>query len=57
MSKTIKLDSKGRFPLKDLEGLVDIDRVEFYTVKYNKNNTITLKLYDKKRKLIKPNAS
>ena len=56
MSKIIKLDSKGRFPLTELEGLIDIAKIESYSLKLNKDKTLTLKFYDKKRKLVRPNV-
>ena len=56
MGKTIKLDSKGRFSLKDIEDLIDTTKIEFYAVKLKKDKTIVLKFYDKKRKLVKPNV-
>lgn len=57
MSKIIKLDSKGRFPLQELEGFIDITKVDSYSVKLNKDKTLTLKFYDKKKKLVKINAT
>lgn len=56
MTKIIKLDSNGGFPLDLLSDLVDIEKVESYTFKVNKDETITLKLYDKKGKLVKPHV-
>lgn len=55
MTKTIKTDENGSFSLEDLIDLVDINKVKYYTVKHNKKeNCITLKLYDKNKKLIRP---
>ncbi len=56
MSKIIKLDNKGRFPLKELEDIMDITKIDSYTVKLNKDKTIILKFYDKKKKLVKTNV-
>lgn len=54
--KTIVLDSEGRIMLKQFEGLIDISSVAYYSIKKNKDKSLTLKFYDKKRKLVKPNG-
>ena len=54
MKKTIKTDENGLILLKDLEDMVDMAKVKYYRVVQNKDSTITLKLYDKKKKLVKP---
>jgi len=51
--KIISLDGWGRISLYEFIDLIDIDKVEFYSIKLNKNKTLTLKFYDKKRKLLK----
>ena len=57
MSKTvIRLNEQGKFPLSSVSGFVDILKVKYYSIKNNKDGTLTLKLYDKNRKLVKPNV-
>lgn len=54
MTKIIKVDENGSFPLKDLEDMVDITKVCSYRLKFNKDRVLTLKLYDKNGRLVKP---
>lgn len=56
MSKTVKVDDYGRIDLEVFRCFVDIDKVEFYQLKLNKDKSLILKLYDKKKKLVKPNV-
>jgi hypothetical protein len=56
MSKIITVNKDGSVYLKDFEKFLDISEVKFYNLKYNKDNTITLKFYDSKKKLVRPYA-
>lgn len=40
--------------LSAFRDLVNTAKVEFYTLKINKDKTLTIKFYDKGKKLIKP---
>ena len=54
MAKTIGINAFGFIDLYEFEDFVDIDMVHYYKFKVNKDKTLTLKFYDKKKKLIKP---
>jgi len=49
----IKVDQFGILELSQLSAMLDIEKVAFYSFRKNKNKTITLRLYDSKRKLIR----
>jgi predicted RNA-binding protein with RPS1 domain len=51
--KIVHLDEHGRLNLDDIRDLVDLKDAVYYRVKANKDKTITIKFYNKKRKLIK----
>jgi hypothetical protein len=53
MAKTV-FCKDGFLNLDDLKDIVDVNRVVYYTVKHRKDSTLVLKLYDKKKKLVKP---
>lgn len=53
--EVIKIDSWGRIPLYSFRDWVDIYKVEYYSIKINKDKTLTVKFYDKKRKKLKIN--
>jgi hypothetical protein len=53
-AKTIKVDEDGGIALSSFSNWIDTSKVEFYDIEHNKNKTITIKFYDKKKKLIKP---
>jgi hypothetical protein len=57
MSKIIKVDEYGRVPLENFSDLVDIDKVEYYSIKIKKDKSLSLKFYDKKKRVVKPNAA
>ena len=50
---TITVPKSGLIPLEALEKLIDISKVMYYDVK-EKNGIVTLKFYDKNKKLVKP---
>lgn len=54
MNKIIKVDRDGGVALNYFVDLLDVDRVKFYNVKLNKDKTLTVKFYDKNKKLVKP---
>jgi hypothetical protein len=54
MSKTIKVDEFGHVFLWDLRDLLDVRKIVYYSLKVNKNKTLSLKFYDKKKKLVRP---
>lgn len=56
MSKILSVNKDGTVYLKNFEKYLDINEVKFYNLKYNKDNSITLKFYDGKKKLVKPYA-
>ena len=55
MAKTIKttIEGDGFIPLDVFRSFVDVDSVHYYRLKVNKDKTITLKFYDKNKRLIK----
>ena len=56
MTKKVKVHKGGFVYLKDFEGLIDTDKVHSYTIKVNKDKTLTIKFYDDKKKVVKPNG-
>ena len=54
--KTISVKDGGFIDLGDFADIIDVEKVYSYTLKQNKDKTITVKLYDKKGKLVKPNV-
>lgn len=52
--KTINVDKDGFIFLSSFREWLDTSQVEFYSYKLNKDKTITLKFYNKKKKLVKP---
>lgn len=54
MGKKITVSPAGYIYLSDFDNMLDIDKVVFYRFKVNKDKTLTLKFYDKKKRLIKP---
>lgn len=54
MSNIVKTDSQGKIHLYDFVNFLDVHSVKFYCVKPNKDGTISIKFYDKNRKLVKP---
>ena len=54
VSKIITVDKDGIVLLSCFRDWLDISKVEFYNMKINKDKTITVKFYDKKKKLVKP---
>lgn len=51
---TIKVNEDGVIYLENLRMFVDIDRVVYYNIKHKKNGNLVIKLYDKKKKLVRP---
>lgn len=56
MAKIVTVDKLGRLDLEDFRELVNVDRIEFYSLKVKKDKTLILKFYDKKKRLVKPNG-
>jgi hypothetical protein len=54
-TKTITVDKDGIICLYSFRDFIDTSKVEFYELKLNKDKTLTLKFYDKNKKLVKPN--
>lgn len=51
---TIHVDKDGILMLSAFRDWIDTSKVAFYSMKLNKNKTVSLKFYDKKKKLVKP---
>lgn len=55
MNKVVKVHCEAGFVyLSEFSDIIDIAKVETYTVKHNKDKTIVIKFYDKNKKWIKP---
>jgi hypothetical protein len=56
MKVTLKQDANGEvyFDLNDLKDTYNIKRVAFYTVDANEIGGVTVKLYDKNKKIVHP---
>lgn len=52
--KTVTVDEKGQIDIQVFKDFVDISKVEYYNFKLNDDKTLSLTLYDKDKKLIKP---
>lgn len=50
----VKVQESGFVNLDDFKNLLDISLVVYYKITTKKNKTITLKFYDKDKKLVKP---
>ena len=50
----ITIQKDGMIPLSTFEKYLDISQIAWYTLKVNKDKTLTLKFYNKSKKLIKP---
>lgn len=55
MAKTITVQAGGFVNIEDFKEFIDINKIAYYEFKLGTNKTITLKFYDKKKKLIRPN--
>ena len=55
MSKTITVKDGGYLLVEDFKDFIDVDKIAYYALKHNKDGTLTIKFYDKKKKLIKVN--
>lgn len=53
--KTVTVEEGGFIPLEAFSDMIDTSKVEYYSLKANKDQTLTVKFYDKKKKLVKPN--
>ena len=56
MAKIIKVDKDGAVLLNDFSDVIDTAKVTYYSLKKNKDGTLGLKFYNKKKKLVKPHA-
>ena len=54
MSKTINVSTDGFLLIEDFSEWLDVAVVEFYSMHINDDSSITVKFYDKSKKLIKP---
>jgi hypothetical protein len=55
MAKTITVREGGFLLIEDFKDLVDVDKVVYYLVKYNKkDDSLLVRFYDAKRKLVRP---
>lgn len=52
----ITLDINGCVPISAFNQIVDVQKVAHYSLKMNKNGTLTLKFYDSNGKLVRPYA-
>ncbi len=55
--KMIKVLRGGFVPLKEFSDVVDIDKITTYSLKVNKDNSITLKFFDLQDKSVRPYGS
>lgn len=53
--KSIVVPKDGYLSLEEFKDLIDIVKVKHYSIKVNKDKMLTIKFYDKKKKLIRPN--
>jgi hypothetical protein len=53
---TIKVGKDGVVDLKHFKDMVDTSIVVYYSLKVNKDKTLSLKFYNKSKKLVKPYA-
>ncbi len=59
MVNVIKVKSDGvqfYLDLEDFEDFVDTEKVDSYSIKSRTDGSLVVKFYDKKNKVIKPNA-
>ena len=49
----ISVDDSGYIMVSQFSGLLDITKVEYYSLDLNSDNTLTLKFYDLEKRLIK----
>jgi len=54
IATTIKVPSTGKVLLSKFKNLIDISKVVYYSLDINEDKTLTLKFFDKNKKLIKP---
>jgi hypothetical protein len=54
MAKTIKVGKDGRVEMSNFKDILNIEQVVYYEVTPNKDETITLRFFDKNKKLVKP---
>jgi hypothetical protein len=50
----ITVDKDGTIPLWHFADLIDTDKVVYYKFKARKDGTLTIKFYDRNKRLIKP---
>lgn len=50
----IKLDNQGRLKLDEFKNFLDVTKVVYYKLETLKDKTLSLKFYDKNKRLIKP---
>ena len=50
----IKVHKGGFVHIDDFRDILDINKISYYTLRVNKDKTLSLKFYDKREKLIKP---
>ena len=53
MALTIKVGKDGFIKLSEFKTLIPVSKVKYYSIKENKNKTLSLKFYDRNKKLIK----
>lgn len=54
MTKKISVDKNGFVFIEDFKDLLNVEIVQYYTIKARKDETIVVKFYDKNRKLVRP---
>ena len=57
MANIITVQEDGFVDLEEFKNVIDTSKVVFYSIKLKKDNTLLLKFYDKKKKLVKPYGS
>lgn len=53
-SKTVSTDERGFIRLDAFSGWINTGKVKYYSMDINEDRTVTVKFYDKNKKLVKP---
>lgn len=54
MANLITVEEGGFVNLSDFKDVVDISKVVYYDIKLKKDDTLLIKFYDKRKKLVRP---
>ena len=55
MNKIIKVRRGGFVSLKEFSDFFDISKIVTYTIKVNKDKSVSIKFYDSEKKLVRSN--